>query len=112
MLELYEEEYDPVRPVVCFDELPYQLLAGTRAPLPMGPGRTERRDYEYERKGTANLFIHFEPLAGRRHVDVTETRTRADFAHQMKWLVDERHPEAETIRVVLDQLNTHTGARL
>lgn len=117
VLDLYEEAYDPARPVVCFDELPYQLLGETRAPIPAEPGRLERRDYEYERKGTANLFIHFEPKAGWRHAEATETRTKTGtrsrvFAHQMRALADVHYPEAELIRVVLDQLNTHTGASL
>ncbi len=112
VLDLYEEEYDPKRPLVCFDEMPYQLLADTRAPLQMEPGKPERYDYEYERRGTCNLFIQFEPKAGWRHVEVTDTRTKVDFAYQMKVLVDERYPEAEVIRVVLDQLNTHKPASL
>ena len=111
-LELYEEEYDPQRPVVCFDEMPYQLIGETRTPLPAQPGKPERYDYEYKRMGTVNLFIHFEPKAGWRHVEVTDTRTSIDFAAQMKALVDEHHPEAEKIRVLMDNLNTHTGASL
>lgn len=111
-LELYEEEYDPQRPVVCFDEMPYQLIGETRTPLPAQPGKLERYDYEYKRMGTVNLFIHFEPKAGWRHVEVTDTRTSIDFAAQMKALVDEHHPEAEKIRVLMDNLNTHTGASL
>ena len=112
VLELYEEEYDPRRPQVNFDEVPVQLIGETRIPVPPAPGRRERYDYEYKRNGTSNLFLHFEPKAGWRHVEVTERRTKVDFARQMKALVDEHYPEAEVIRVVLDQLNTHKPASL
>ncbi len=97
---------------VCFDETSTQLLAETRAPLPPQPGRPRREDYEYRREGTRNLFLACEPLAGWRHVAVTERRTMQDFAHQMRWLVDEAYPEVETVRVVLDNLNTHRPASL
>ena len=112
VLELYEEPYDPSHPVVCFDEMPAQLIGETRIPKPQAPGRVTRYDYEYTRNGTANLFITFEPKAGRRHVDVTDSRTKLDFAAQMKRLCDERYPEAERIRVVMDNLNTHKPASL
>lgn len=118
VLELYEEDYDPRRPVVCFDETNKQLIEETRVPLPPQPaekghaGQRERYDYEYKRNGTRNLFMHCEPKAGRRHVAVTQQRTRVDFAHQMRWLADEAYPEAEVIRVVLDNLNTHRAASL
>lgn len=112
MLDLYAEPYDPKRPVVCFDKRPYQLLADKREPLPMGPGRVQRVDYEYERCGSCNLFLVFQPLSGWRQVEVTERRKSEDFAWQMKRLVDEVFPEAEVIRVVLDNLNTHTPAAL
>ena len=112
VLELYEQEYDPKRPVVCFDEMPYQLVGEKRQPLPAEPGKPERYDYEYKRKGTVNLFMHLEPKAGRRHVEVTDTRTSVDFAGQMKELVDSYYPQAEVIRVVMDNLSTHTGAAL
>jgi hypothetical protein len=112
VLELYEEPYDPGRPVVCFDEMPVQLIGETRTPRPPTPRRAARYDYEYKRNGTANLFIGFEPKAGRRHIDATESRTRVDFAEQMKRLADERYPEAERIRVVMDNLNTHKPASL
>ncbi len=112
ILDLYAEPYAPRRPVVCFDERPYQLLEEKRAPLPMEPGRPRREDYEYERRGSCNLFLVFQPLTGWRHVEVTDRRTSEDFARQMKWLVDEAFPEAEVIRVVLDHLNTHTPAAL
>ena len=111
-LDLYEEPHDPQRPVVCFDETSTQLLAETRPPLPPRPGRPLRQDYEYRREGTRNLFLACEPLAGWRHVAVTERRTMQDFARRMRWLVDEAYPEAEVVRVVLDNLNTHRRASL
>jgi hypothetical protein len=112
VLELYEEPYDPEKPVVCFDELPFQLVAEMRTPLPSKPGCLARYDYEYERRGMANMFAIFEPKGCRRHLEVTERRTGVDFAHQMRSLADEHYPDAEKIRVVLDNLNTHTAASL
>ena len=112
LLDLYAEEFDPLRPVVCFDELPYQLVAETCLPLPLQPGKPLRYDYEYRRNGTCNLFMFFQPLASWRHVEVTEQRTKRDFAYRMKDLVDVHFPEAEVIRVVLDNLNTHSPAAL
>ena len=93
VLDLYAEPYDPRRPVVCFDETSTQLLADTREPLPARPGHPRREDYEYVRVGTRNLFLTCEPLRGWRHVEVTQRRTKEDFAHQMRWLVDEAYPE-------------------
>jgi hypothetical protein len=112
VLELYEQPYDAKRPVVCFDEKPVQLVAETRLPRPVLPGRPKRYDYEYERRGTANIFMAVEPLAGWRQVTVTERRTKLDFAAQMQQLVDGCYPEAERIRLVLDNLNTHKPASL
>ena len=112
VLDLYAEPYDPKRPKVNFDETSKQLIGETRQPLPPRPGHSARYDYEYKRNGTRNLFLFCEPQAGWRHVTVTEQRTMQDFAQQMKWLVDERYPEAEVIRVVLDNLNTHKVASL
>lgn len=112
VLDLYEAPHDPRRPRVCFDELPYQLLAETRAPLPARPGHPTRVDYEYQREGTANLFLCFDPHAGWRQVTVTARRTKRDFARQMQALVDVHYPQADCIRVVLDNLNTHTPAAL
>ena len=112
VLDLYAEPYDPNRPVVCFDETSTQLLAAVRPPLPAQPGRPRRQDYEYRRGGTRNLFLACEPLAGWRHVAITERRTMPDFAHQMRWLVDEAYPDATVVRVVLDNLNTHRMASL
>ena len=112
MLDLYAEPYDPKRPVVCFDETSKQLVAEKREPIPAKAGRQERFDYEYQRNGTRNLFMTCEPLAGWRHVAVTGRRTMEDFAHQMRWLVDEAYPEVGVVRVVLDNLNTHRAASL
>ena len=112
VLDLYAEPYDPKRPSVCLDETSKQLIQETRRSLPARPGQVERYDYEYQRNGTRNLFMFLEPLAGNRHVKVTQRRTKQDFAHCMQWLVDEVHPEAERIRVVLDNLSTHTIAAL
>lgn len=112
VLDLYAEPNDPLRPRVCFDECPYQLIRETRQPLPAKPGQAVRYDYEYERGGTCNLFLFLEPNVGWRHVKITDRRTKHDFAQCMKELVDEHFPEAEVIRVVLDNLNTHTPAAL
>ena len=112
VLAVYTRSYDPRYPQVCMDEVSKQLLRDTRQSLPMEPGRPQRRDYEYERGGVVNLFLFCEPLQGRRWVDVTERRTRTDWAHQIKELVDERYPQAEKIVLVMDNLNTHTPASL
>ena len=112
VLDLYAEPACPERPVVCFDESPVQLVEEVRQPVGAEPGRPERVDYEYKRNGTCNVFIAVEPQVGLRHVTVTERRTKQDFALQMKALVDERYPQADVIRLVLDNLNTHTPAAL
>lgn len=113
VLEVYTRPYDPRYPQVCMDETSKQLLRDAHQSLPMQPGRPERRDYEYERGGVANLFMFLEPLKGRRWVDVTERRrTKVDWAQQIKKLVDERYPKAERIVLVMDNLNTHTPASL
>jgi DDE superfamily endonuclease len=112
VLDLYAEPYDPKRPKVNFDETSKQLIGETRHPLPARPGHVARYDYEYNRNGTRNIFLFCEPQAGWRHVEVTDQRTMEDFARQMKWLVDERYPKADVIRVVLDNLNTHKVASL
>lgn len=112
VLELYAEPYKPWQPVICFDERPCQLLADTRDPLPMRPGQPQRYDYEYERRGHCNLLIFCQPLAGWRHVKATQQRCKVDFAECMRELVDVHFPQAEVIRVVLDNLNTHTPAAL
>jgi hypothetical protein len=112
ILDLYAERYNALRPVICFDEMPYQLVAEKRLPLPLQPGKPVRYDYEYRRMGKCNLFMFFQPQAGWRHVQVTERRTKQDFAHCMKDLVDVHFPEAQVIRVILDNLNTHTPGAL
>lgn len=112
VLDLYAEPYDAQRPTVTFDETSKQLIGETRHPLPARPGQVARYDYEYQRHGTRNIFLVCEPQAGWRHVEVTTQRTMQDFAQQMKWLVDERYPQAEVIRVVLDNLNTHKPGSL
>jgi hypothetical protein len=112
VLDLYEKPYDPKQPVVCFDEKPMQLVEETRVPRPVAPGQRALQDYEYRRKGTANIFTMVEPLACWRHVEATERRTRLDFADQMRQLADVHYPEAECIHVVLDNLNTHEPASL
>jgi hypothetical protein len=111
-LDLYQQAYNPQEPLVCFDETSKQLIAETRMPLPMQPGEPLRYDTEYERRGTANLFMFFEPLANWRHVEVTDRRTMIDFASCMKALVDDFYPEVDVIHVVLDNLNTHKLASL
>jgi hypothetical protein len=112
VLDLYEEEYDPQYPTVCLDEKPVVLHADVQPPVPVEPGQPERVDYEYERRGTRNLFFMVEPLAGWRHVEVTEQRIMQDDAKVVRWLVDEVYPHAEYIRLVQDNLNTHTPASL
>ena len=112
VLELYAEADDPRRPRVNFDECSVELHADARPPEPPAPGRPARVDYEYVRNGTANLFVVVDPTAGRRHVTVTERRTKADFAEQMRRLCDELYPDADRVRVVLDNLNTHTTGAL
>lgn len=112
ILDLYAEPYHPHYPVICFDEVSYQLISEKRRPLPLQPGKPVRYDYEYRREGTCNLFLFLQPLAGWRHVKVTQQRTKQDFAHCMKDMIDDHLPEAKRIRVVLDNLNTHTPAAL
>ena len=112
VLELYAEEPDESNPVVCFDETPVQLIGENRAPMPAKPGQTERIDYEYCRNGVVNAFVFLDAHQPWRHVKVTEQRTRYDFAHCMRDLVDIHYPDAERIRIVLDNLNTHRRAAL
>jgi hypothetical protein len=107
VLEVYQRDYDPKRPVICLDESSKQLVAETRQPIPAAPGRPERIDYEYERNGTANLFMVTEPLVGQRYVTVTERRTAVDFARVIRDLVDRTYADAEKIVLVMDNLNTH-----
>ena len=112
VLEVYRRPYDPRRPVVCFDETSRPLLGQTRPPLLPAPGQAARQDYEYVRQGTANVFLSFEPLAGWRQAVVTERRTRHDWAHQIRDLLDGRSAAAEKVVLVLDNLNTHTPGSL
>jgi transposase len=112
VLEVYTRPYDPKRPQVCMDEVSKQLLVDKRGPLSARRGRGKRVDYEYERRGTANLFLCCEPLTGRRSVRVTERRTRLDWAHCIKDLLDNRYPDAEKVVLVLDNLNTHSPGSL
>ncbi len=106
VLDLYHQPYDPGAPVVCMDEASKQLVGEVRKPIPTLPGRPARVDYEYERHGTANLFMFVEPLAGRRRVSVSDRRTAVDWAHQVQRLLDEDYPGARVIRLVMDNLNT------
>jgi hypothetical protein len=110
VLDLYEGPYDPLFPVVCFDERPCQLLAEVREPLPVGTGRPQRRDHEYERRGTAHVSMAFEPLTGWRRASATERRRGREFAEEVRRLVEEDYPHAERVRLVLDNLSTHSAA--
>lgn len=112
VLAVYERPYDPARPVVCLDETSRQLLGEVRPPCPPAPGRPARHDPEYVRGGVTNLFLALEPLRGQRTVQVSDQRTRLDFARCVKDLVDVQYPDVERIVLVLDQLNTHTPASL
>jgi hypothetical protein len=108
VLKLYQEPYDSDAPVVCMDETSKQLVGETQAPIPAAPGRPARIDYEYERNGTANVFIFAEPLLGWRWAQVTEHRARADWALAVKELLDVHYPDVRVVRLVMDNLNTHT----
>ncbi len=107
LLDLYQEPYDPKKPTIGLDEKPKQLLGENKKPIPMKPGSLERYDYEYIRKGKANIFIAVEFKAGKRVTQVTDRRTKQDFALFVKRLVDEKYPNAEILRLILDNLNTH-----
>ena len=108
VLEIYKLPYNAHRPVLCMDEMPKQLLADPQAPLPCQAGKPARQDYEYKRNGVADLFMLFEPLQGKRFVEVTEKRRKVEWATVMKQVSDLLYPQAEKIVVVLDNLNTHT----
>lgn len=112
VLDLYAEADDPKRPVVSFDETPVQLIGETRVPVAAKPGRKRRVDYEYKRNGTANLFVWVDRHRNVRNVEVTDRRTKTDFAEQMRKLVDEHYADADLVRVVLDNLSTHTPGAL
>jgi hypothetical protein len=112
VLDTYAKPHDPSRPVVCVDEGGKQLVGDVREPLPVRPGSPAKQDHEYERGGMANLFMAFEPLAGRRHVEVTERKTSVDFARFLRDLAETHYPEADRIVLVCDNLSTHTPACL
>ena len=108
LLDLYEQPYDPKRPVICFDERPCQLIGDVIIPIPLKPGSTKKEHYEYVRNGTCCIFLAFEPRAGKRLIWVNKRRTKIDYANFMKMLAD-HYPDAETILLVQDNLNTHTA---
>ena len=110
VLDTYMKPYNELHPLVCMDETTKQHVKETRTSIPMKPGRSECYDYEYERNGVSNLFMFFSPTERRRHVKVTDRRTKTDWAHAMKELADERYPKADVITVVMDNLNTHGPA--
>lgn len=112
ILEVYKRPLDPRRPLVCLDESSKQHVKEVVNPIPVEPGKPERYDTEYERNGVSNLFMMFEPLTGWRHVEVTDRRTAIDWAHQIKFLVDVRHKDAEKVILIGDNLNTHSPASL
>lgn len=111
-MEVYKRPYDEDNPLVCMDESSKQQTEEVRMPLPMEPGKAERFDTEYERNGVSSLFMFFEPLAGKRIVNVTDRRTAIDWAHQIRELVDMHYPNASRITLVMDNLNTHVGGSL
>ena len=112
VLDVYELPYDPMYPVVCMDEKPYQLLDNVRQPLPVRPGDNQKTDSEYKRNGTCSIFAFVEPLGGRHHVSVHEHRTAIDWAMEIKYLSDEMFPDAKKIILVMDNLNTHNAASI
>jgi len=112
VLEVYKRPYDPQRPVVCLDETSKQLLGEVQTPVPAAPGQVAHHDYEYVRNGVANIFMIFEPLGGQRDVEVTDRRTKKDYAECLRKIADEMYPEAEKVVLVQDNLNTHSPASL
>ena len=108
VLEVYSRPYDPARPVVCMDEKPCQLLGEVREPIPAAPGEVEKSDSEYKREGTCSIFLFTEPLAGWRHAEAFERRTKVDWAQRVKWVLDTQYPGAEKVVLVMDNLNTHS----
>ena len=112
ILDLYCLPYDCQYPVVCMDEKPYQLLDEVRQPLPMRPGSVRKVDAEYVRKGTASIFVFCEPLTGWAYAHARERRTKADWAHEIRWLLEEVYPDAVKVRLVSDNLNTHVISSL
>ena len=112
ILDVYHRPYDPQYPVVCMDESSKQLIGEVRMPIPVAPGHPALQDDEYVRNGVAEIFIEIEPLAGRRHVDVTKRRTKIDWAHFINGMLNERYPEATKVVLVMDNLNTHSISSL
>jgi len=112
VLDLYQQPFNEDYPVICMDEKPYQLLDEARNPIPMKPGKPERQDSEYKRNGTCCIFLFTEPLAGWRHTTVHERRTRIDWANEIRELLEIHYPNAPKIRLVMDNLNTHSIASL
>lgn len=112
VLDVYHRPYDPDHPVVCMDESSKQLIGEVHTPIPAAPGHPKLIDDEYVRNGVAEIFMEVEPLAGRRHVAITERRTRIDWARHIKSLLEDRYPEAEKVVLVMDNLNTHSVASL
>jgi hypothetical protein len=112
VLEVYTRPYDPAKPVICMDEKPYQLLGDVREPIPAKPGKAERVDGEYKREGTCSIFIFTEPLAGWRYAEALPRRTKIDWAHRVKWVLDCQYPDAEKVILVMDNLNTHVTSSL
>lgn len=112
VLDVYHAPYDPQCPLLCMDESNKQLVGEVHAPLAPAPGRGQINDHEYVRHGVAEIFLEIEPLTGRRHVEITQRRTRKDWAAFIKGMLDERYPQASKVRLVLDNLNTHSTASL
>lgn len=112
ILEVYRRPFDPNRPLVCMDETTKQLIMEVRQAVAAEPGIVARFDYEYERNGVNNLFMFYAPFGGKRHVNITERRTKVDWANQIKDLADNHYPDVDKIVLVMDNLNTHTGASL
>ena len=112
VLDVYKRPYNPMRPVVCMDESPKQLIGETRVPIPMSKGHDRKCDYEYERLGVCNIFLANEPLAGFRTVKITDKKCKVDWAEFIKEIADEHYPEAEVITLVMDNLGTHTPGAL
>ena len=112
VLEVYSRPFDPDKPMICMDEKPYQLLNEVREPISMKAGSVAKIDSEYKREGTCSIFIFTEPLAGWRYVEAFEHRTKKDWAHSVKWVLDTQYPEAEKVVLVMDNLNTHVISSL
>jgi hypothetical protein len=112
VLDLYQQPYDPEYPVICMDEKPYQLLGESRQAIPMKRGRPKRRDDEYVRNGTCCIFLFTEALGGWRHTDVQEHRTKTDWANQVRRLLEVEYPKCKKVRLVMDNLNTHSVSSL